>query len=262
MWLNDMGWVNMIDEQMDILKSELWERLFRLTSENKSNPNCIDGRDTDHGRPSIPGGKFGALGVVFATIDSLTNGDYDREGVIKIVKEFFNWKLGGHSDTHKQSKTPGCECDGCGHVYRLLHEWQERYNLHSSSIESLGNEIASIDNTEIDILEGNHEERSVIIVNHPGYGVKSHSSQGQDFVYNVAYVTDLYKHMSGKLSYLLKIPQHRLVDALLEQANTHVMTTAWDLAKWLPVFQVSWIDIDNDGNFKDCTIKHIMDVPE
>ncbi len=170
MWINSMDEIDATGEHMKNLKSELWERLFRLTSANKHNPNCIDGRDSDNARPSIPGGKFGALGVVFAAIDSMIGADYDREQITKIVKQYFGGKLWGHSDTHKQSNQPGHECDGCGHVYRLLHEGTERYNLQSESVQSLVEQIISTENTEIDVLEGTHQERSVIIVNAPGYG--------------------------------------------------------------------------------------------
>ena len=49
-------------------------------------------------RPSIPGGKFGALGVVFAGMDELTQGNYDRDAVISIAKNYFWGSLGWHTD--------------------------------------------------------------------------------------------------------------------------------------------------------------------
>lgn len=258
-WMNSWPY---LDEQMWDLKMELKERIFVLTPENKANPNCIDGRDPDHGRPSLPGGKFGALWVVLSSLDTLLEWNYDRGTAIDIVKKYFAWNLWGHTDTHQKSDTPGCECDGCGHVYRLLHEWSERYDLSPESINKIRSEIADIDNRHIDVLEWNHEERSVIIVDSPGFGVKSHGKNGQDFVYNKWYADELYASIAKDLGNEFWILTDPVISQLQETAEKHVMTTAWDLAKWLPVFLVSGIEIDQEGEVSDSSIEHVWDVPE
>lgn len=238
-----------LENKISRLIEELKQRLFDITKANFLNPNCIDGRDTDITRPSIPWGWLWALWVVLSYFDS-TWDDYDRDEIVKTVKCFFWWELTGHTDTHQND--PQHQCQGCGHAQRLITQ-SERYSLSSESSQVLQQESNSIPEKRLDTLDGHHEERNVFIVDILDKGIKSHYEGKQDFVYNEGYAKELYAKIVELIQTNLGININ--LDKLLEITNSHFMITGWDLAKWKDVFKVT--DIDTDWTPE---VKYIMTI--
>jgi len=232
------------------LIDELKDRLFDITQENFKNPNCIDGRDIDAARPSIPGWGLGALWVILAYARH-TWEKASVESISKEVKKYFGGDLTGHSDSHQHN--PDHQCQGCGHVQRLITQG-ERYQLNQEDSLILKVESNNVSDDKLDILEGEHEERNVFMVDIAWKGIKANGEKGQDFVYNIAYAQDLYTELSKYLKENLWMQIN--LEKLLEIANDHFMTTGWDLAKWRDVFKVK--DINKDGTPE---LEHIMVVP-
>jgi len=230
------------------LIEELRSRLFDITEENFLNPNCIDWRDLDNARPSIPGGWLWALWVILASLDSIGS-DVDRTTVISNVKEFFNWTLTGHTQDHWDHSH---NCQWCGHAHRLITEW-ERYSLSSESSQLLEQESNLI--TEPDVLKWKHFERNVFIVNIPWKGIKANTWEIQDFVYNSWYAQELYARLIQYLEEKLHLELD--LESVLQIANNHFMETGWDLAQNKDVFSITDVDDDNVPE-----IEYLMTVPE
>lgn len=228
-----------LEDKIQVLVTELKARLFDITQENFKNPNCIDGRDQDNARPSIPGWGLGALGVVLAYLDT-ENISVDRNTVVRIVKDYFGGHLTWHTDNHNHPE--GHQCQWCGHAQRLITQG-ERYNLQEDSSKILEQEADLIPDHKLDTLQWDHEERNVFIVNIPGKGIKANTDAGQDFVYNAWYAEELYREIADKLETELGIQVD--IETVLSIANAHFLTTGWDLAKNKDVFGIS--DNNTDG---------------
>lgn len=239
------------------LKQEILKRIFQITEENKYNPNCIDGRDNDSARPSIPGGKFGALGVVLSTLDKKLDWDYNRAQISQIIQDYFKGNFWWHTDTHADNHGHGCECNGCGHVFRLINEGNKRYNMSLKSIEHLKSIISTTDQKHIDTLDWNHEERNVLIVSSPWYWITANYNDVQDFVYNSSYAENIYSELASIISTQIEINESSLQGALLEMNSTHLNQTAWDLAKWKDMFNISSITTDDNWNISNVDIEYI-----
>lgn len=238
-----------LQNKIDKLIQELSQRLFDITEANFLRPNCIDGRDTNDARPSIPGGWLWVLWVILAYINS--NGiNIDIDRVVDCVKSFFWWTLTWHSD---ECKNPSHQCQWCGHVDRLINETQ-RYGVTSASSQIIRQEADNLWDNDRDILIWAHEERNVFIVDIPNKGIIANSSFGQDFVYNLGYAYELYKklleHIQSGISLQIDL------DIIMQIAENHFMNTGWDLAWGEDVFNVS--DIDWNGIPE---IKYLMTVP-
>lgn len=249
MWLNSMSdSLESPESYGEVLARELPDRFFILDAKNRLNPNCVDGRDTDEQRPSLPGGKIGALANVFSALDQVLWQEYDRKEVVNIVKSYFSGTLWGHTDTHNHVHDPSQQCNGCGHVKRLLSSW-EKYKLSPESVAELQKQIQELNEDQIDVLEWDHAERSVIIINSPDYWIVSHGKAGQDFIYNKSYVESLFDGISNELSQKFWVEKQEMLDTLLQHSDIHAMNTLKDLATWLPVFQVSGIQKDDDSQW-------------
>lgn len=229
------------EEKIANLIEELKTRLFDITQENFRNPNCIDGRDIDAARPSIPGWGLGALGVILAYFDTIDS-DINKSKVVQLIKEYFGGTLTGHTDTHEHDKN-WHNCQWCGHAQRIINEWS-RYNLSSESSDMLESEAREIKDKDLDTLKWSHKERNVFIVDIPGKWIIANGKHGQDFVYNVWYAHELYTEISQILEKELWIEIS--IEEVLEIAEGHFMTTGWDLAAGKDVFAVT--NIDSDGN--------------
>ena len=225
------------EDKIAKLIEELKTRLFDITQENFRNPNCIDGRDTDVARPSIPGWGLGALGVILAYFDS-KNSEIDRNQIISSVKKYFWGALTGHTQDHGEHTH---NCQWCGHAHRLISEWN-RYGLSDDSSALLKQESNNI--THPDVLEWEHHERNVLIVDVPGKWIIANGEQGQDFVYNAWYAWELYTEIAQTLEKELWVEIS--LEEVLDIAENHFMTTGWDLAAGKDVFAVT--NIDSDGN--------------
>jgi hypothetical protein len=232
------------------LISELKTRLFDITKENFKNPNCIDWRDLNNARPSIPGGGLWALWVILASVDTDAT-EAEIKDICKYVKEYFGWELTGHTDDHQND--PSHQCQGCGHVERLVKQW-ERYKLSaekSAIIEAESNKVAA---HSLDTLEWSHKERNVFIVDIPNKWIQANTGSVQDFVYNVWYARDLYSEIITLLNEKMSLDLE--LEGVMEVAQDHFMQTGGDLAQWKDVFAI--INVDND-NTKE--LDHLMVIP-
>jgi len=229
--------VEELQDKISWLVEELKARIFSITHENFKNPNCIDWRDIDNARPSIPWAWVWALGVILATID---DDSIDLDDVAQEVKNYFGWSLTGHTDNHQHK--PNHQCQGCGHVERLITQW-ERYGLSPAISSILRRESDSVSSDNLDILEWGHEERNVFIVDIPGKWIISNTWEVQDFVYNVWYARELYGEIISHLQKTLSIKLD--INNVMEIAWMHFMNTGWDLAQWKDVFVVKDINWDN-----------------
>lgn len=226
-----------LEDKIQKLVTELKARLFDITQENFKNPNCIDGRDLDNARPSIPGWGLGALGVILAYFDS-KNSTLDRKQIIVSVKKYFWGNLTGHTQDHWEHTH---NCQWCGHAHRLISEW-DRYGLSDDSSALLKQESNNI--TSPDVLEWKHYERNVLIVDVPGKWIIARGEHGQDFVYNVWYAWELYTELTQTLEkeFWVEIS----LEEVLEIAESHFMTTGWDLAAGKDVFAITDVNLDDE----------------
>lgn len=231
------------------LVKDLKNRLFDINADNFLLPNCIDWRDEDNARPSIPGWSLWALGVMLAYFDK-NKSTLDRKILVDHVTSFFG-ELTGHSDDHQEN--PEHQCQGCGHVDRLVKQG-DRYSLLSASSMIIKEEAGKIRSDILDTLKWSHKENNVLIVDIAGKWIKANGDNGQDFVYNKAYAVELYTQLAKSIKKELNV--YINTESLLALANDHFMTTGWDLAGWKDVFLVT--DIDSDGAPE---LEHIMVVP-
>ena len=225
---------NSLSEDIVSIK-DIEKRLFVINEENFKNPNCIDWRDDNIARPSIAWWKIWALMAIMKSLDDLNIKDKSkREQITSFLKEYFNW-FSFHSDTHVES----CDCKWCGHIKHWLFESIEDYWLSEDSINIVKEAIWSVDNSEIDTLEWNHQEQAVVIVDSAEYWVKSQHEWKQFFVYNTWYAKKLYKDIAEKLEENWIIESGKsLWNNFFETWHNQFLTTWWKLAKWLPIYEV------------------------
>jgi hypothetical protein len=237
-----------IESEIKKILESLKDRIFQITEDNFLNPNCIDGRDSDVARPSIPWGWLGALGVILAYFDSIKL-DIDKSLIVQYVKEFFWGTLSWHSDDHEWHSH---NCGGCGHAERLIKQW-DRYDLSQESSQFLQTESNLIQSP--DILSWNHNERAVIIVDVQWYWIKANHENTQDFIYNKAYAEKLYNKLTIYLQEKLKVEIEQ--EKLLQIAEKHFLTTWWDLAQDKNVYKLS--DYQEGG---EVWLEHLMYIPK
>ena len=215
-----------------ILKiSEIESRKFKI---NTSEINCIDGRNTNNKSPAIAGWVVWVVMAIFKTLDDLQITDEEkRKEVINFLKGYFNW-FSFHSDTHVE----WWDCKWCGHIKHSLFESIEEYWLSENSIGLLKEIIWEVEKNKIDILEWNHEEKAVILVEWTKYWIKSNHNGEQFFVYNIWFAKQMYNEIAELLlnKWILKLVDD-LWNKFFESWHKHFLTTWWKLAVWLPIYQ-------------------------
>ncbi len=231
------------------LIQDLKKRLFDITQQTFLRPNCIDGRDLDTSRPSIPGWWLGAYWIILA---SAAKAGADLEKVSGLIKDFFWWNLTGHTDDSHQHD-PDHQCQWCGHVERLINQWGRYDGITEEISQMIRSESDSITHDHLDVLEKWHNETNVLIVDIPGKWIQANTWETQDFVYNRWYARDLY----NQLLWYLRVSGINLdINDVMETAHQHFMTTGWDLAEGKDVFAVTDINDDNTPE-----LQHLMVVP-
>lgn len=201
---------------------------------------CVDPRYTPESAKLRPlaqtGADVGSLMTVSATMRKMGQMP-DIDAIFARLVEY----LGGiqnfhfhtdHHATHKKSPVPGC-----GHIAKAYAE-PEAYLLTKNDME----EIVRVTHKSIftpsqcDVLQGEHNEKSVIIVQSETHSLISLDPDNQFFTYQQTLAERRIHDLAG----VFGLPY----DALLAAHTTQLTATVERLAKGLPIYTVS---IDAEG---------------
>lgn len=222
-------------------------------SGNHTSSRCIDGRYEDNSPlPALakPGADAGDLMIAFAACNELGI-DIDNsqilDSVLSVIGGPSNFSF--HSDHHASADTPGL---GCGHLKQAKLD-PGSYELRLDQIEyifSILPQLLNQDATQI-ILNGDHQEKMVLIINSDKYSVKPSREDGlgikQSFIYHQTLDTERQKKLAQSLSSninFVNLPEGKILEAVQAVTQKQLGETAKRLAGSLPVYNVS---ISNDG---------------
>jgi hypothetical protein len=226
---------NLWEQESIVTEEEIKERLFIINNENFKNPNCIDWRDENEEKPSIPWWKIWVLIAVMKTLDDLQFSKEKKEKVVECLRNYFGW-FSFHSDTNVEKQH---DCKWCWHIKYSLFESIEDYQLSDQSLEIIKKVIWEVKKTEVDILKWAHEEKAVIIVESEVHWVKSQEGWKQFFVYNLWYAKKLYNDISNKIEkeWILEWINN-LWDHFFKSWDKQFLITWLKLAKGLPIYEL------------------------
>lgn len=129
---------------------------------------CIDGRYEESGMLSRAGADFGLIMGVMATSEKLQLG-YSPEECAQMVYDFAT-KHHGYFDIHTDSHNSEIFNDdslsiGCAHVSKAMNgTYSHMYSLTPGSVERALKWVVNKENTRVTVLEGDHAETEVVIV--------------------------------------------------------------------------------------------------
>ena len=155
-----------------------------------------------------------------------------------------------HTDTHGDRAVL---CSGCGHI-KLMKLNPTIYSLESQEIEFILKkcESACKKGAEETELQGDHQEGAVLIVK-GSYGIKPQFVKSQVFIVHQGLINERHRKLAEMLieSKAVTLPEkcdvEYLYSAISEVTDNHLMETARQLAKDLPIYSV---DFEESGDFK------------
>lgn len=212
---------------------------------------CVDGRspgDEDDSKiPAIskPGADIGDLIIVLAALNK-SELKADPNLVLDTIVTTYGgpWSLKFHTDAHAESngKGPGV---GCGHI-KFATQHPEDYHLTPEQTEFILKQLPKLldKGAKQVVLEGDHDEKAVLVVESDYFGVKPNNGQKQVFVYQKR----LHEHQLDKLAKPLSqrlaaagtpIDVNSLRLAIDEVFHQQLGATLGRIAQGLPVFGVT-----------------------
>lgn len=233
-----------------------------LTSFSDINCRCIDGRYKSDVLPAltIPGGDIGQLAIIFASANNF-GFKINKDKLLKTYEEFLGgWKnFHYHSDDHH---SPLKLASGCGY-YNLIKNNSDKFYLQSEDINFIDKQLTLIaQQANQEILHGDHDEGAVVLVKekvgiYPRFVFKV-KSDGEEkkieasvFIFNQTLFAKRQKILAKKIldhnvvKLFPGLDEEYLSFTLIETAEVHLFETLNQLAKGLPIYEVSF-----DKNFK------------
>jgi hypothetical protein len=161
------------------------QSLYPITSENNTR-RCIDGRYIPS--PNLPafaapGGSAGYFMTTYAALRKLgcrISSD-DIKGVIIQTAGGIS-KAGLHTDEHDHAEYFGT-CAGCGHFVSAFKK-PEDYGLTVEDVKLISFDLGSLtwSGAREVVLEGNHAEKAIIILNSENYSLYNQATINGKFV--------------------------------------------------------------------------------
>ena len=211
---------------------------------------CIDGRPAIKGEECEEGKKPAAfpgadLGVAMLLLQEGMTAEEALKNVIDFLQEngaTFNY----HSDTHHEHDKEGII--GCGHA-NVAYEKNEYYALRGGEQKKLVELVQELEKqgdprVSEDILDGDHKEKAILIIDDPKESVRHYDPQtGEQY-----FVYDRLAHMEyiEKLADFLKEQGYKIdVNKLKKDAEDQAMATLALLgsSQGKPIFKVA-MDIE------------------
>lgn len=236
-----------------VLEKFIKHNRIRITDGNLKG-RCVDGRyyfDNPDEFPVVskPGGTAGDLMIAFGALNLLglsLPGDRVLQAVLEVVggPEKFCF----HTDSHAESAHSGCG-RGCGHLKFAL-ENPEAYKLSADQINFIFNQLEPLlkQSAQQVVLQGDHAESAVVIVDSEEYGLKpmwQHEGiLDQVFVYQKTLHTRQLDKLARKLQEALAEQGDAVEESdirlSLDQAFAfQIGATLSRIAKGLPIYSVS-----------------------
>lgn len=244
--------------------TQIIEFVFQNKYEFDSNApilsRCIDGRyneSIENLEPlAKPGADIGELMMLCAANNQYAlNLTYDQ--IYKIfIQTIGKENLRIHTDSHFcHDKDEKNQCLGCGHFKQGNLDMQA-YGLTLEDIDFIYKTLIALKKQGIknDVLEGDHLEKAVVIVNSNKYSIRSmFKSRGEVlevFVYHKTLDDLRRKQIAQNLSSVLKNDKYDseyLYEILTNTADEQLFETVGRLAKDLPIYKVK---IDDNGEIE------------
>lgn len=223
------------------------QSLYPITSENNFR-RCIDGRYTPS--PSLPafaapGGTAGYFMITYATLRKLGC----RIGS-DVIKEIITHNDGGaektglHTDEHDHTEYFGT-CAGCGHFVSAFKK-PDDYGLTVEDAKLISFDLGSLTwrGAREVVLEGNHAEKAILILNSENYSLYNQATVNgkfvEVFVLQNTYHTHKLHDIARQLASLAPHIDFETFKTNLETvAAMQAEQTLARIAKGLPVFMVN-----------------------
>ena len=215
-----------------------------LGGEN-STSRCVDGRyDKKDGMPecSLPGADAGKLLVAFGALNKLGI-DINQTIAEKVVEKLLNI-LGGASNFHfhTDDHNMGEVAQGCGHIKWATNS-PEEYGI-TTEIAILTKKILEklkMEGAQEEILNGDHQEKAILVVEGEK-GVAPKNEEGnQVFVYQKTMAEKTIADFANTLveiDELTEIDSAKLIEMMNGVAGQQMQATIGHIAKGLPVYSV------------------------
>ncbi len=226
-----------------------------ITESNKF-ARCVDGRyENIADMPMIakPGGDVGDVMAAFGALN-LMGKELAPEAVLAAVEQV----IGGienfqfHTDAHADPESVGL---GCGHFKQAKLD-PDAYGVTAEQMEFIGAALPALleQGAHQEVLQGDHAEQAVVVVDSESYGVKPLLREGEKlqeaFVYQKTWHTAQLDQLANALQESLAtkgeaVEGAEIRTALNDAFGKQLTETLARLAKGLPVYVAS---INADGN--------------
>jgi hypothetical protein len=222
----------------------------KLTEQSRKG-RCVDGRYAgDESMPMIakPGGDAGDVMAAFGALNVL-NLQLPHQDVLAAVIDV----IGGpqnfqfHSDQHAEDDGAGPGM-GCGHIKKAILE-PEDYAVTAEQMAFIKNELPKLlsQGAHQEILQGNHAEQVVVVVQSESYGLKPMIGAGENLQEAFIYQQTIHQEQMGRLAKILQeklagaghiVEEFQVQKALDEGFGKQLSATLKRLAEGLPVYSV------------------------
>ncbi|QQS22763.1 hypothetical protein IPM19_03995 [bacterium] len=212
---------------------------------------CVDGRSPqkeDEARiPAIskPGADIGDLIITLGALNKLEI-KADPKMVLDTITETYGgpFNLKFHTDAHALEKGAGPGL-GCGHI-NFATQHPEDYHLSEDQTEFILEQLPKLldEGAKQIVLNGDHAEKAVLVIESDFYGVKPNNGDTQVFVYQKRLHEQQLGKLTKPLAYKLKasgqvVEEGSLRKAIDEVFHDQLGATLGRIAKGLPIFSVN-----------------------
>ncbi|MGB9608974.1 MAG: hypothetical protein ACPL3E_01205 [Minisyncoccia bacterium] len=237
-------------EVQDFIK----ESVFEIKNSQNVLSSCIDGRySEDEARlapRSIPGSDPGILLLFLATLRKIQNLNLNLDLKEKVFNEIIE-NLGGpknfkmHTDDH--SVDQGIIA-GCGHM-KLAKQSPLNYGAAAEDLDFIFSYLEKLKKEGIKemVLEGNHNEFAIFVINNKNIGMLHKKGDKQAFVFHQGLANDLFENIAKKILNLEEIKSTGILkeefnQILKETFNQQLKQTVLALAPNIPIYEVDFKD--------------------
>lgn len=257
-------------EEAQMLNQEIQEVLGKATAyveghviDASLGRMCVDGRYKDGaGMIARPGGDLGYVMVLLA-FNRKNNWGFSAQQVVGFVYEYVT-RDGGeffmHTDEHAEHKTKEDPLSiGCGHVALALVEgFAPDYLLDSEDLRealvTLREKQEEWKDIKKVVLEGEHKEKGVLIVESREKTVSPRDGEEMYFVYDETRDQDF---MQGLVDFLSKEKGLDVTfDEFKQVSDIQVEATLQKLAPTKPILRVRFEDSSPQFNFEGLVPSH------
>ena len=231
------------------------ESVRAVADKEKPSVGCVDGRD--QGELSVPGAHAGYLLTVLAAFNSLDikMDDDLRERVMGVVVD----SVGGpgefkfHTDSYAvdEAREKGLSPEqaigaGCGHM-RMARAHLADYGVTQEDMSAISRKLLDLrDNhgAEERVLQGEHGETAVFVVNEVEHELRHQSNGDQAFVFqaglNDLMLDKLSRELARSLAAVIDLDEKKIREALEVESTVQRNLTVGALAHGRPLYTVSF----------------------